>query len=61
MAYKVISFFTDLQDNDYPYHEGDTYPREGVIVTKERIAELRGSENKQGRPLIKGVREKKDK
>lgn len=50
--YKVIKFFTDLHDNSYAYNEGDTYPREGVKVTDERIAELSGSNNLQGEPLI---------
>lgn len=55
--YKVISFFTDLQDNEHPYEEGNTYPREGVSISAERIAELSGSDNRQGRPLIQEVAE----
>lgn len=55
--YKVIKFFTDLQDNDHPYNVGDIFPREGVTVTEGRIAELAGSENKQGQPLIEEVKE----
>lgn len=51
--YKVIKYFTDLQDKDHAYNVGDTYPRKGLKVTDERIAELAGSENKQGVPLIK--------
>jgi hypothetical protein len=54
--YKVIRFFTDLHDNDYAYGVGDTYPRQGVIATEERIAELLGSNNKQGFPLIELVK-----
>ena len=57
MMYKVIKFFTDLQDNNYPYGVGDTYPRQGLTVTEERIAELAGSNNKQGQPLIELVKE----
>lgn len=53
--YKVISYFTDLQDNDHPYNVGDTFPRDGVEVTENRLAELSGSGNKQGRPLIEEV------
>lgn len=53
--YEVIRFFTDLQDNEYPYNPGDIFPREGMEVTKERIAELSGSENKQCTPLIKKI------
>lgn len=55
--YKVIKFFTDLHDNDHPYNVGDTFPREGIEVTKGRLAELAGPSNKQGVPLIEFVEE----
>lgn len=58
--YKVIHYFTDLQDNRHPYNVGDVYPRAGVETTDERIAELSGSNNKQGKPLIEKVEEKTD-
>ena len=57
--YKVIKFFTDLQDNNYPYEVGSTYPRKGLSVTAERIAELSGSNNRQKTALIKEVSEPK--
>lgn len=57
--YKVIKFFTDLQDNNHPYKVGDTFPRSGVTVTDERLAELSSKRNKQGTPLIEFVEEKK--
>lgn len=53
--YKVIKFFTDLHDNNYPYNVGDTYPRSGIKVSDGRLAELAGSGNKQGEPLIEKV------
>lgn len=53
--YKVIKFFTDLHDADYPYSVGDTFPRPGVTVSAGRIAELSGSNNKQNTPLIQFV------
>lgn len=53
--YKVVKFFTDLHDCNHPYNVGDIFPREGVTVTEGRIAELAGSENKQGCPLIEKV------
>ena len=56
--YKVIKFFNDLQDSCHPYNVGDVYPREGAETTDERIAELAGSSNKQGKPLIEKVEEK---
>lgn len=55
--YKVIKFFTDLQDGNYPYNVGDTFPRVGVEVTEGRLAELAGSDNLQGVPLIQPVEE----
>lgn len=57
--YKVIAFFTDLQDNGHAYNPGDEFPRKGVKVSNERIAELSSAKNKQRRPLIKLVEEKK--
>ena len=61
MAYKVIKLFTDLHDNDYLYNVGDTFPRKGISVTEERIAELSGSDNKQHTPLIAKVEPKRKK
>ena len=54
--YKVIKFFVDLQDNNFAYNKGDIYPRAGFAVSEERLAELSGSENKQGEPLIELVK-----
>lgn len=57
--YKVINSFMDLHDAGHPYNVGDPFPREGVKVTESRIVELSGSNNKQGRPLIEFLEEKK--
>ena len=56
--YKVIKSFTDLQDNNYAYYVGDTFPRNGVDVDAERIAELASDKNRLGVPLIEEVVEK---
>ena len=56
--YKVIKYFTDLQDNNYAYYVGDTFPRNGVEAGAERIAELSSDKNLQGVPLIEEVVEK---
>ena len=61
MKYRVIKFFTDLQDNNHAYNVGDIYPREGLNPSEDRIAELSGSNNKQGVPLIKEVKQQRKK
>lgn len=53
--YKVIHFFTDLQDFNHPYNVGDIFPRNGMMVSKERLKELSGSDNKQHKPLIRKI------
>ena len=68
MTYRVLKLFHDLQDAAdtkggklyHVYHPGDIYPRKGKKVSKERIAELSGSDNKQGQPLIQAVEEPPD-
>ena len=59
--FKVIKYFTDLQDKNYAYNVGDTFPRRGVKVADARIKELSGKQNKQGVPLIKEVKQTKKK
>ncbi len=56
--YKVIKSFTDLQDNNYAYYVGDTFPHNGVEVGAERVAELSSDKNLQGVPLIERIEEK---
>ncbi|EAC2299796.1 TPA: Rho termination factor N-terminal domain-containing protein [Listeria monocytogenes] len=51
MSYTVLKDFTDLSSN-HIYREGDKFPREGEEVTEERLAELSGSDNKRGEPMI---------
>ena len=53
--YKVIKFFTDLQDNRHPYNVGDVYPREGVTVSQKRLDELASDKNRQKTSLIQKV------
>ena len=57
--YKVINRFADLQDKNHIYEPGDVFPREGLEVTEERLAELSGFHNKQNKPLIAKEKEKK--
>lgn len=55
--YKAVRYFTDLQDNNYPYKAGDTFPRKGLDVTAERLEELSTSKNRRGIPVIEEVKE----
>ena len=50
--YRAKTTFADLQDGKWLYHEGDVYPRDGLTVSDERLAELAGSDNLARRPLI---------
>ena len=56
--YKVIKHFIDLQDNNYKYDVGDTYPRKGLNVLQSRINELARHKNKQKTRLIEEIPEK---
>ena len=57
MKYKVIRYFRDLQDDNYLYHEGDIFPRDGMSVSSERIKELSSVNNKQKTILIEAITE----
>ena len=58
MAYKVIEYFEDLQDNGRQYNVGDVFPVDGNTVTAERLAELASTQNRRRIPLIEEVAEK---
>lgn len=57
--YRVIEGFYDLQDPEgrsyHLYDKGDTYPREGLNPSGERIAELSGNGNARRTPLIEEI------
>ena len=57
MAYKAKVTFADLTDGKRLYHEGETFPRDGLTVSEERLAYLSGSGNLMGYPLIEKVGE----
>lgn len=57
--YRVISYFTDLQDGDHPYNAGDPFPRKGKEVSAERLAYLASNKTRRGFPVIEEVVEKK--
>lgn len=58
--YKVIEYFTDLQDNGYPYYPGEAYPRNGLKVSENRYKELSTTNNKRRKVLIVKVDEPKE-
>ena len=53
MKYVVIHSFLDEQDGNYAYHEGDTFPRDGVFASDLRIKDLMNGNNPHKMPLIK--------
>lgn len=53
--YVVLTRFADLRDGNRIYEAGDTYPRPGFDVSPDRLAELAGSDNRVGKPLIVDV------
>ena len=55
--YKVIKYFTDMQDNNFAYNVGDEYPRKGLSVLPSRFKELASKKNRQGCPLIEEIPE----
>ena len=59
--YKAIKSFSDLQDNRHKYLVGDIFPRKGLSVSDERIAELSTNNNRRGEPMIAEVIEEKKK
>ena len=53
MRYVAAVNFYDLQDGNRKYRAGEEFPRLGLSVSEERLAELAGSGNRAGYPLIK--------
>ena len=57
--YKAISYFKDMKDNMHSYNPGDTFPRDGLMVSEKRLEELSTNKNRRGKPVIELVKEKK--
>lgn len=58
--YRVIKYFTDLQDNNHEYNVGDIFPHNKKKVSVGRIKELSTDKNRQGVPLIEKVEEQSE-
>lgn len=59
--FRVIKHFTDMQDGNFAYEIGDTFPRKGLSVLPSRIRELASDKNRQGCPLIEEIPDVEDK
>ena len=57
--YKALVYFTDKQDKNHEYHEGDTFPRDGLKVSEERLKALSTTANRRKMPVIVEIKEKK--
>lgn len=44
-----------MQDGNFAYEIGDTFPRKGLSVLPSRIRELASDKNRQGCPLIEEI------
>ena len=55
--YRVLTDFSDLQDNEHVYRAGDVFPRSSFSVSEKRIKELSTTANRRGEVLIEKVEE----
>lgn len=53
MGWKVAVDFVDICDGNRLCRAGEQFPRPGLVVSEKRLAELAGSGNRVGHPLIK--------
>lgn len=60
MSYRAIVTFADLQDHKRLYHGGEKFPRDGFLVSDERLAQLASCDNLMGCPLIEKVEDEKE-
>lgn len=56
--WRVIRDFYDLQDGNFFYKVGDTFPRAGKVVSDDRLAFLASDKNLLRTPVIEKVPEK---
>lgn len=57
--YRVVHEFYDLQDSCKYYLPGDTFPREGLSVSDERLEMLASDRTTLGVPVIVKVEDEK--
>lgn len=56
--WRVIRDFYDLQDGNFFYRVGDTFPRAGKVVSDDRLAFLASDKNLLRTPVIEKLPEK---
>lgn len=56
----MITRFADLEDGKHLYEAGDTFPRRGKTVTKERLHALSSEDNKMRKAVIKEIADDAD-
>lgn len=52
--YKVLIRFKD-KNHQVVYEKGDTYPKDGIVVSEERLIYLESGDNVLARPLIEKI------
>ena len=57
--YRVVHEFYDLQDSFKHYIPGDTFPRDGLTVSEERLEMLASDRTSLGVPVIAKVEDEK--
>lgn len=56
--WRVIRDFYDLQDGNFFYKVGDTFPRAGKVVSDDRLEFLSSDKNLLKTPVVEKVPEK---
>lgn len=57
--HRVIVDFYDMQDELHAYSAGDSFPRDGLEVSAERLAYLASDKTRLGVPVIEEIKEKR--
>nr|BDD47238.1 hypothetical protein 11 [Bacillaceae bacterium] len=61
MSYKVTNDFVDITHKNTLYKKGDTYPKNGFKVNKDRVAFLMQKHNKYKVAFIEEVKDEQPK
>ena len=61
MKYRVLEYFTDMQDKNREYKAGNVYPRRGYTPANDRILELATDNNIRRHPVIEEMKKERKK